>query len=335
MNEKARVFISCGQRPDARYSRIDTNNVNLAKYPEFSVAKQIAKKLEKLGFEPYIALEQQTLQGVKEAIFKKLETSEYFLFVDFRRERLYDEADSNLLSEEFRGSLFSNQELAIATFQGHEVLAFQEEGIKKTEGILKFIQANCIPFTDRKKLPNLVAQKIRKLKWKPDWRNELCLDRDQTDYQDAVAPNTGFGRYYHIRVYNKHKDKITRNCLAYIETVKDMSTGKTKSLELVELKWKGVIKETVSIIPKSFRYLDALHINQSNPTVAFLGINPFVVDWTGYEREYQISGIGDYEINYVIFSEDFPPCRAKFRLHRFSVAKYHISKNLSLEFGLS
>ena len=130
MSEKARVFISCGQRQNANYlKKIGVENINLVKYPEFTIAKQIAKKLEKLGFEPYIALEQQTLQGVKEAIFKKLENSEYFLFMDFRRERLYDEGDSNCLSEEYRGSLFSNQELAIATFQGYEVLAFQEEGV--------------------------------------------------------------------------------------------------------------------------------------------------------------------------------------------------------------
>lgn len=164
-------------------------------------------------------------------------------------------------------------------------------------------------------MPSLITKQIIKQKWNPKWRNELGLYRDISDYEDSDAPNVRFGRYYHIKVFNKHKDKIARNCFAYIESIKDLTTGKVKVLELVELKWKGVIRETVSIVPKAFRCLDALHINLSNPTVACLGLNLHIIDWTGYKNAYQINGIGDYEIDYVIFSEDFSPCRAKFRLH--------------------
>jgi hypothetical protein len=316
MSEKARVFISCGQRESADYLKIvDSENLQLFKYPELVIAKQIASKLEKMGFETYIAREQQTLQGVKDAIFKNLEKSEYFLFVDFRRERLYDEGDYDILSKNYRGSLFSNQELAIATFQGYDVIAFQEAGVKKTEGILRFIQVECKTFSDRKSLPSFVAKQVKKRKWSATWRNEVCLDRDKTDYEDATAPQGGAGRYYHIKVLNKHKDKIARNCFAYVESIKDIATGRIRFLELVEFKWKGVVKETVSIVPKAFRCLDALHINVSNPTVAYLGLNPFIVDWTELFKVYQISGIGDYEIGYVVFSEDFAPARAKFKLH--------------------
>jgi len=57
MSEKARVFISCGQREKASYLQgANAKNVNLFKYPELTIAKQIAKKLEKMGFETYIAL---------------------------------------------------------------------------------------------------------------------------------------------------------------------------------------------------------------------------------------------------------------------------------------
>ncbi|MEE9458739.1 MAG: hypothetical protein V3V84_03130, partial [Candidatus Bathyarchaeia archaeon] len=141
---KARVFISCGQRKKAKLTTMTNENVNLMT-PEFEIAEQISCKLTKLGFEPYIALEQQKLQGVKEAIFEKLRNSEYFLFIDFQREELGKYGELNIWNHVYRGSPFSNQELAIATFQGLEVLAFQEEGVKKEDGILKFIQANCKP----------------------------------------------------------------------------------------------------------------------------------------------------------------------------------------------
>jgi hypothetical protein len=311
MGEKARVFISCGQRKDADYLRTITAETGQLTTPELTVAKQISEKLKKLGYEPYIALEQQTLQGVKEAIFKKLENVEYFLFVDFRREGLFKEGEINFESGDYRGSLFSNQELAIATFQGYEVLAFQEEGVKKQDGILKFIQANCRTFSDRKNLVKDVVAEVKK-KWNPNWRNEIEIDQEIA----FVDSNTtaGLGRFYHIKIKNRHKDKTSRNCVAFVARIKNLRTGKTIVPESVELKWKGVIPSSVHIMPKSFRYLDALHIMHTNPSVAVLGLNPFTVDYSGY-TDYRISELGDHEIDYVILSENFSPAVARFRLH--------------------
>lgn len=86
-------------------------------------------------------------------------------------------------------------------------------------------------------------------------------------------------------------------------------------LELVELKWKGVTNANISIAPKQSRYLDAFHIFFSKPNLAYFGLNPFIVDWTGYINEYSIQKRGDYEVDYVVFSDNFSPSRAKFRLH--------------------
>jgi len=143
MSVKSRVFISCGQRKDNE---------------ELAIANQIADKLDKMGFEPYIAVGEQSLKGVKENIFKRLEESEYFLFIDFKRERLFKTNEEFVDTNDHRGSLFSHQELAIATFLDYEVLAFQEKGVKKDDGILGFIQANCIPFSKRRNLPMLLRK---------------------------------------------------------------------------------------------------------------------------------------------------------------------------------
>ena len=310
---RARVFISCGQRKNIDYlTTITKENLNLMT-PEFEIAQQISHELTELGFEPYVALEQQRLQGVKEAIFEKLRNSEYFLFIDFKREGLFKEGQLNLESGECRGSPFSHQELAIATFQGLEVLAFQETGVKKDDGILKFIQANCIPFSDRKKLPSIVASEVQK-KWKPKWRNELTLNRLVGDYQDTINRNV-LARFYHIRVLNNHKDRIARNCVGYIEHYKNLETGKTKDFELVELKWKGVTTQAVSIPPRKSRFLDAFHIELHNPIAVWLGLNPHLIDSSSLIQEYRVNGLGNHELDYVVFSEDFSPAKARFRLH--------------------
>jgi hypothetical protein len=70
---RARVFISCGQTKDS---------------DELETAQKIRDRLQELGFDPYIAVEEQTLSGLKENIFRQLQTAEYFVFVDFKRERL-------------------------------------------------------------------------------------------------------------------------------------------------------------------------------------------------------------------------------------------------------
>ena len=73
MTLRAQVFVSCGQREDLG---------------ELEVADKLAAALAEAGFEPYVATKQQTLRGLKENIFERLAESEYFLFVDFRREKI-------------------------------------------------------------------------------------------------------------------------------------------------------------------------------------------------------------------------------------------------------
>jgi hypothetical protein len=84
LDNKTRIFVSCGQKRDS-------DN-------EIQIARQIFRKLADMGFEPYLALEEQTLMGIKENIFSKLEESEYFIFIDFKRERME--------TGEHRGSYF-------------------------------------------------------------------------------------------------------------------------------------------------------------------------------------------------------------------------------------
>ena len=301
-NLQARVFISCGQQKGT---------------DEVEIAHRIAERLQKMGFNPYIAVEQQSLEGLKESIFQRLRESEYFIFIDFKREKV-DVPGNEVVH---RGSLFSHQELAIAAFLNIEdLLAFQEEGVKKDDGILKFIQANCIPFTpqDRYLLPDVVVGKVIEREWKSDWKNELILVRGDKDYEEVFhVPAKKMSRFYHIKVQNLHKERTAYHCVAYLESVKYL-TGERKTFEAVELKWKGVIHSYATIPPSSFpspfRYLDGFFVFHDSPNIAYIGINPFNIDFSAYRDRFKLEGSGDFRLTYVVYSENFSPAKATFEL---------------------
>ena len=87
-----------------------------------------------------------------------------------------------------------------------------------------------------------------------------------------------------------------------------------KRLELVEFKWKGVKTSRVTIPPKEIRNLDAFYIYYDSQNIVHLGINPFVIDFTGFYELYEVRGPGTFELTYVVFSENFSPERATFKL---------------------
>src|SRR5260370_18122380 len=123
-NPRARVFISCGQQPD-----------------EATIAREIGLRLEALGYDPYIAVREQTLRGLKENIFDQLSKSEYFVFVDFKREEL-----DRKTPPEYRGSLFSHHQFASASYLSLATLVFHENGVRNLDGDVGLLHAIAIPF---------------------------------------------------------------------------------------------------------------------------------------------------------------------------------------------
>ena len=301
MSVKARVFISCGQR-----------------HEELEIAELIQKKLEGIGYDVYVAKKEHVLSCLTRNIFDRLENSEYFLFIDFKREKLIQikegkEEDTN----SFRGSLFTNQELAIATFlKDIDVLGFQEKGVRSQEGIIQYTQINPIEFEDRGQLPDLIIKQVQDNNWRNDWRNEIQISfHGDFDKIDQVGESILPSNWYHLRVKNLNKRKSARNCIAYIEKIKHIEGRVSYKPIQIELKWKGLISQSISIAPDSERRLDAFWYTFSDGSIN-LGINPFIVDNNIIPCQYQLRSRGTYEIDYVIFSENFSPSRARLRIHK-------------------
>lgn len=285
---RAKVFISCGQSKDT---------------DEADVAHRIGERLEAEGFKPYIAVEQQSLRGLKENIFQELSSSEYFLFIDFKREKL---------SEcEHRGSLFCHQELAIASFLEMPLLGFQEDGVKSDDGILKFVQANCTPFADKHTLHNVVADKVKEARWKPNWKNQLVMeivtDQPSDAYHVRAKKNA---RFFHITVRNLNPHKHARNCYAFLETGRDLSTEGSLLVESVEFKWAGYVLPNATILPSSYRNIDGFFVFHDSPNIPRFNV---FSDSTRFIP--QIEGPGDYELTYVVISDNFDLVRSTFIVH--------------------
>jgi hypothetical protein len=286
-NLRAKVFISCGQRKDSE---------------EVLIAEQIADRLGKKGFEPYIAVQQESLRGLKENIFQELSLSEYFLFVDFKREEISDGVH--------RGSLFCHQELAIASFLDIPFLGFQEQGVSPDDGILKFIQTNCTAFTDRHTLANVIADKIELASWNPRWKNQLRMERDPEQFSEHLQTNGKIGRFFFITVKNLNPYKFARNCYVFPESIYDLGAAKKIPVQIIELKWSGYILPNATIPPSSQRPFDSFFVLQDNPETPCFRIYSDSIHFIP-----RIKGPGDYLLTYVVISENFSTVRGTFKMH--------------------
>jgi hypothetical protein len=241
---------------------------------------------------------------VKENIFARLSESEYFLFIDFKREALQD--------GNHRGSLFSHQELSIAAYLDKPLIAFQEEGVQ-LEGVLSFVQGNCTRFSNRDKILPLIADKVSKT-WQPDWLDQIRITRDSSQFADTLHRYASFPqgrpvRYFHLEVKNDHLSKTAFNCYAYLEKISDVKTGKVVNFKLVEFKWRGVVFPNVVIPYKSSRELDAFFVYHDSPAQLHLGA------FTDSPEHMKLLPTGEYELIFVVHSQNFGVSSSIFKLH--------------------
>ena len=301
---QARVFISCGPQKDAS---------------EIEIGHKISDKIHDLGFETYTGVEEQSLKGLRENTLKRLGESEYLILIHFKNERIYQPREDGTLLDtgKHRGSHIAHQIFAASASLNIESLLFEEEGIREEERISRHYEVERVEFKDRSELPDLVAQRVGEKTWDPKWRNELVLERDEKDVEETphISMQEKSFRYYYIRAKNLHHKRIANQCVAYLEKVKIVSTGDERKFDLMEFKWKGMTLDKLSIPPMKERPFDAFHVRYDSPSVAYFGINPIFIDYQGYIVKYSLAGPGDFEVTFIIFSENFPPTRGTFKLH--------------------
>lgn len=286
---RPKVFISCGQHTDE----------------ERGIARQIASELFKLGFEPYVAVVEQTLEGLKTNLFRQLETSEYFLFIDFKRERMG-------WRKPHRGSLFTNQELAIASFLGLEAIGFQEVGVRERDGMVSVMQLNAERFSNRSYLVDQVLDRVR-AQWRTGWRRALAfevgLNPYDERYSDATfqeADGAGQFRFHFLAVRNLHDRLAAYHCQVYVTRLNLVDSALDLLRAGTELKWSGYKYPAVRIRPGTARPFDALVVPHASPKDAFLHS---ITDATDYFTRF--CSLGTFEIEFEVTSSNFPSSRCQ------------------------
>ncbi len=292
--ERARVFISCGQ----------------ADGEERDTAVKIARMLEhEYGFEPYVAGEQVSFSGVKEAIFRQLPESEYFLFIDFPRDELPDGF--------CRGSLFSNQELAIAAYLDLDFLGFRHRSVRPFDGLLKFVQADIPVFDNVAQLPQLVRDAVQS-KWHADWKNGLQLRRDPDEFDHItrlrrdVYGNVTMNRearFFHLDVFNSHLRKTALDCVTYVESIRDVKQGCHIPFRRAEIKWAGSVLPMVPIPPRTHRMIDICMIYPDElDNVYFMSYSD--------SHQYMgiITGVYELDVEFCVYSANMQQSSAAVRI---------------------
>lgn len=281
----ARVFISCGQRDER----------------ERSIGKAVEDYLKEMDFKTYFAERVHSSDALTENIFKFLRQSEYFVFIDFLR-------DKNRRT----GSLFVSQEIAIATFLKLEGFGFLEKGMKQ-KGILNYQIYNADDFQQLRKdgdnVKEVIGEIIDKLKakiaeWDINSVNELKIEYNY----GSIGRNVGIAQikkrsdWYHLDIRNRHKSKNALWCSGYVTKIKNLSADRQYQATTNELIWSGTGVITVNVIADTCRLLDAFYIIHDKDLIHFHQQAP-----TSTNPRYCLPDLpkGKYEIEYSVISSNF------------------------------
>lgn len=277
----ARVFISCGQRPGER-----------------GVAQAVASWFAEKGFRPYVALEVQSIQDINSGIIGELRRSDYYVFIDFRREPLEGHGTP---SPEHRGSLFSHQELAIAYAMGFEHCLFFRERDVRLEGMGMYMASNATIFESRAEVQELVARAAEERRWTPDYSRNLVAAR--IHYPDKRINFRGelLGRALHVDIENRRPDLGAAGTLARLAELRPEGEDWHLSPNRAPLKATGQPGFQQTIWPKSHGAFDLLFVDESTGRCRIFLNN--ALDIT--PRPVLLDAPGDYLLRYEVFAEGF------------------------------
>ena len=278
---RARIFLSCGQAaPD-----------------EKKFAQDLKKELEseKYNFQVFVAITENTIKDLDRELLDHLKISDYFLFINFRRELVEDSYSKKYT---YRGSLYTNQELAMASavgFTSDNMLIFSQKGIAR-DGLLKTLVTNNCNFTDKNELRKLILDKIRD--W--DYRYSRCLLVSDVYFNGGPWPWLGKQEWIAVmKIENRRSQWVAANSVAHLKSIKKRNGEIINLEETYPLKACGIEQYSHTIWPHSEVKFDMLSI-QVGETNIYLH--------TQRDRKYQpiANGAGIYQLTYEVYAEYFP-----------------------------
>ena len=269
----AKVFISCGQ----------------ADQSEKEMVKTLSEWFAAEGFQPFVAIETQSIMDVNNIIIKNLQSSDYYVFIDLRRERLISmrKIVPDILHPRYRGSLFSHQELGIAYLLNFpEVLLLQEQAVKR-EGLLAYMLGNARSFNSKDEAIKMVQEEVKQRGWRTTFSRAFELQLiplgGLINYGDHTTPPPGrLSRVANIRVINHRRDLPALNTTARLDAI-TCPNNSTLSPDSSPLKWAGEQAYNKLIFQGEEASFDAFGIPDSDPSAVYL--HSASVDFTPCVRQ--------------------------------------------------
>jgi hypothetical protein len=290
-----RVFISCGQATDE----------------ERTAARSIAELLQAEGFAPYVATQVQTILDLNGEVILELKKSDYYLFINFRREPLG--------RGEFRGSLFAHQELAIAYSLGFDKMLFLNQAGVRSEGMLRYIISNVPEFKTCADVQNAVKRAVRSAGWVPSYSRNLFVHGIRWGPVVRYRDHTGESpvSVLYADIVNGRPDLGAIGTVARLSTI---VTGnrRTASTDRSHLKATAYPGYEQTIFPGSHGAFDILALAKDRPHTVALNSALDVVP-----RSALISSPGEYVLEYEVFAQSFPLLTFSVQLQLRAVAEAH------------
>lgn len=280
-----KIFISCGQANDE----------------EKQVAAQVRSWLINQGFQPYVAIETQSIQDVNSAIIGNLKSSDYYILIDFAREQIRTSKNGIPI---FRGSLFTNQELAIAyLLEFQEVLYLQEVNVN-LEGIGKYLLSNAIIFKSKADVPSIIKNAIIQRDWLPSYSRHLAVGAPNYagEWQYTDHAGTYQHHIWHLSISNLRYDIAAFDTVVRVNEIVDSNGNVVQSQDRNFLKWAGKIRAySATILPRDECKFDLLALDQTNNSLALLHS-----ELDRPPRQPILTSPGSYILRYQVFSKGFP-----------------------------
>jgi len=272
-----KVFISCGQRPP----------------DERRIALAIRDLLERqFSLTPYLAFRIQSLDDIM-TITRELRSSDYYLFIDFRRDPRRP--------EDLPISLFTHQELALAHHLGfHDIIALKQEGAP-LEGFLRYVLSNPETFSTEEDLLQKVQRLVQERGWSRNYSRNLVVEQlgftGPFQYQDHTG--VFIENAWQVRVRNHRPETAAVGSVCILDYYIQPATGtRINSPDRSYLKWAGQMGYERTILPRDFGDIDLFSIHADTPGL-------FLHSLRDTPRQPILTIEGDYELFFKLYSQAF------------------------------
>jgi hypothetical protein len=266
-----------------------------------AAARRVTERLSRLGYEPVLLGGPPPDGNVRCHIFKPLEESEYFVWLDLAPRGGVPAA----------WSLAAREALAVAAYLALPTLVLREEcGAAAAPPALVAPPPVTLTAPHRDHLPDLLEEHLAALPgWNPRWKRGLEIESGVTRTVDRLTAQGAAARVFHLGVRNRHPHRAATHCCAYLEQARWSRDSEPLFDEMTDLAWCGTGQVAAAIGPNSRRFFEALMVVHERPDFAYLG---------GYAGEPglrpHVRGPGRVRLAFAVTADGLPTVRREFDL---------------------